>query len=100
VGPRSHGRYERASYVPDASDGFLDTAPVGSFPEDVSPFGALDVMGNVHEWLHTDVPEQGVRGRGGSYLTATASTGTSRYLGPDKIWHVSDIGLRVVIRSP
>jgi formylglycine-generating enzyme required for sulfatase activity len=32
------------------SDGFKATAPVGSFPDGASPFGALDMAGNVWEW--------------------------------------------------
>ncbi len=36
--------------APDDSDGFLTTAPVGRFPEGASPFGALDMAGNVWEW--------------------------------------------------
>ncbi len=28
----------------------LGTAPVGSFPDDLSPYGALDMAGNVSEW--------------------------------------------------
>jgi len=31
-------------------DGYLRTAPVGSFPEGASPYGALDMGGNVWEW--------------------------------------------------
>ncbi|RJP51823.1 MAG: hypothetical protein C4557_07345 [Anaerolineaceae bacterium] len=44
-----------ASIMPDTSegcDGFIRSAPVGSFSEGASFYGALDMGGNVWEWVH------------------------------------------------
>lgn len=41
-------------YVVDGGeycDRFIDTAPVGSYPYGASPYGALDMAGNVWEWV-------------------------------------------------
>lgn len=35
----------------DDEDGYAYTAPVGSYPEGASPVGALDMAGNVMEWV-------------------------------------------------
>lgn len=37
--------------VPASDDPFERTAPVGSFPEGASPWGVLDLLGNVAEWV-------------------------------------------------
>ncbi len=34
-----------------ASDGYPHTAPVGSFAAGISPYGALDMLGNAEEWV-------------------------------------------------
>jgi formylglycine-generating enzyme required for sulfatase activity len=35
----------------NVEDGYADTAPVGSYPSGASPYGALDMAGNVKEWV-------------------------------------------------
>ena len=35
----------------EADDGYQHTAPVGSYPAGASPYGALDMAGNVWEWV-------------------------------------------------
>lgn len=68
------GGVHRCNYDgPD--DGFPDTAPVGSFTDFNSPYGACDLAGNVQEWTHdwyTTQYHSGLDGyrvvRGGSWL--------------------------------
>ena len=37
--------------IEDANDGYGGHAPVGSYPAGASPYGALDMLGNVEEWV-------------------------------------------------
>jgi formylglycine-generating enzyme required for sulfatase activity len=55
--------------APDGSDGFLRTAPVGSFPRGASPYGVQDMAGNVWEWTASPYrgAGDGVALRGGGW---------------------------------
>ncbi len=35
----------------DYDDGYAEAAPVGSYPQGVSPYGVYDLAGNVAEWV-------------------------------------------------
>jgi serine/threonine-protein kinase len=59
---------------------------VGSHPEGASPYGCLNMAGNVAEWVvHRDGARDGPRVKGGGYLSSVLSTRAAFYndaLGP------------------
>ena len=95
-------------------DGYVMTAPVGQYPEGMSPYGVMDMGGNVWEWTAdwfaplydkregklTENPLGGVGGdgkvlRGGSYNSSFLDFRTTeRRLSDDPI---EDLGWRCVI---
>jgi serine/threonine protein kinase/formylglycine-generating enzyme required for sulfatase activity len=71
-----------AANVAGRQDGFAFLAPVGSFPAGRSPYGALDLAGNVDEWVHDwfarqDDPEPAVDPRGPGRGAARVTKGGS-----------------------
>ena len=79
----------------EADDGYQYTAPVGSYPAGASPYGALDMAGNVWEWVadwydanyYANSPSRNPTGpdsgdarvlRGGSWLNLQDNMRTAR----------------------
>lgn len=54
--PWEGGTVPKRANLLGEEDGYLGPAPVGSFPAGASPAGALDMIGNVWEWVATPVP--------------------------------------------
>ena len=74
------------------------TAPVGSLPAGASPYGALDMAGNVAEWTATKVEFAGDRYvRGGSWYELAGSLPAlyNMFYPPDRQMNI--LGLRLVV---
>jgi sulfatase modifying factor 1 len=79
--------------APDESDGYLKIAPVGQFPNGASPFGLLDMAGNVWEWTASAFP-----GRPGEVALRGGGWGNNPYCLRVSYRHPNppDIGLDMV----
>jgi len=77
-------------------DGYYGTSPVGSYPAGVSPYGALDMVGNVLEWTSTwySSKQKGRVVRGGSWFDKPRYARTSYRRRPGPAERYFDIGLR------
>jgi formylglycine-generating enzyme required for sulfatase activity len=84
-------------------DGFAETAPVGSYPDGASPYGALDMAGNAWEWvadLYREIRHDARVIRGGGWESAPQSArAAARYNGFQATGY-SYVGFRCVQSRP
>ncbi|TPV96796.1 MAG: formylglycine-generating enzyme family protein [Myxococcales bacterium FL481] len=73
------------------------TVAVGSYPEGASPYGALDMAGNVFEWTRTRDGEAQYIVKGGAWNSDGASArAAARHARPQALRHIS-VGFRCVL---
>lgn len=87
----------------DASDGFAELAPVGSFPDGATPEGILDLAGNVAEWTadpftsgYGAAPNSFRVVRGGSYESAAPELRGAARIGKSPETREPTLGFRCV----
>jgi formylglycine-generating enzyme required for sulfatase activity len=79
-----------------ANDGYRYTAPVGSYPDGASPYGVLDMSGNVWEWTADWYAAD-------QYVVGVGSNPTGPGSGQQKVirggsWYYQGVSLRVARR--
>jgi formylglycine-generating enzyme required for sulfatase activity len=101
----------------DDADGFAGRAPVGSFPPGASPYGVLDLAGNVWEWtagyFSREPPQSATRFdprgpmsgdertiRGGSYRSPPSDLRLTRRVGLPPGERLAGVGFRCAYDLP
>jgi len=87
----------------DASDGFAELAPVGSFPDGATPEGILDLAGNAAEWTadpftpdYGSPPTSERAVRGGSFASSAAFLRGAARVGKSPETREPTLGFRCV----
>jgi formylglycine-generating enzyme required for sulfatase activity len=82
-------------------DGYPQASPVGSFPQGSSPYGVLDLIGNVWEWVSDDAGADAKDSKkvlrvlkGGSWLTSPQALAVSSRSVTDPALKKSTFGFR------
>jgi formylglycine-generating enzyme required for sulfatase activity len=66
-------KFPRAFDVPGQDDGWVETAPVGTYPAGATRQGLLDMVGNVIEWTASEYAAGLMEARGGGWATDSIS---------------------------
>ncbi len=93
-----HRRHPQFAALHDVSDGWAETAPVGSFPKGASAEGVLDLAGNVWEWTATSQgsDQMEIRGAGWTVDDPRWFRSSNRSWWPPKTRSL-DLGFRCVL---
>lgn len=93
------GEFYEPNRSPSLDAQSMSASPIGSFPEGVSTFGVLDLVGNVWQWTKDQNEFGEVTLKGGSWLDAAWGLRTNRSLLADPNLATNTTGFRFVINE-
>jgi formylglycine-generating enzyme required for sulfatase activity len=93
--------FGKGYFTANYDDGYVDSAPVGRYPQGRSPYGALDMIGNVSEWV-SDLfdPETFRCDRGGGWSTRASVARVSSRVVDRADTRSTSIGVRCATSPP
>jgi toxoflavin biosynthesis protein ToxD len=93
------GEFYEPNRSPSLDAQSMSAAPVGTYPEGASPFGVLDMCGNVWQWTKTKNDSQEIKLKGGCWMDSGWGLRTNRYLLADPKLATNNTGFRFVINE-
>jgi formylglycine-generating enzyme required for sulfatase activity len=93
------GEFYEPNRSPSLDAQSMSASPIAAYPEGASPFGVLDMCGNVWQWTNTKTDSEEIKLKGGCWMDSGWGVRANRYLLADPKLATNNTGFRFVINE-